>query len=80
MSAYERMQQRFSTPQYVRKSIQSKTKQPGILAYLNKEMGPDNDGWNDLVSLEASADKGVIHRFIDSTDSLAWLYRKVGKL
>ena len=77
MSAYERMQKRLSTPSYARKSIRARTKKYPLLARLNKEMGPDGDGWSDLVSLDAKADKGVIHRGIDSTYWLAWLFRKV---
>ena len=46
------------------------------MACLNKEMGPDGDGWSDLVSLD-TVDKGVIHRGIDSKDWLQWLFRKV---
>jgi len=77
MCAYERMQSRFSTPNYAREHIRQNIAACRDLERLNEEMGPDGDGWSDLVSLDARPDKGLIHRGIDQTDQLTRLFPKV---
>lgn len=73
MSAFERMQKRQSTPHYAKKVLKAKDRP------FNTGLGPEigKQGWDDLVSLAAGADKGLIHQFVDGNYKLQKLYAKV---